>query len=289
MALYVCRDGDAIAQEDLRRMVRLMPPDRRVRWQKFRSDQDARNLVVAYWLAMFGLQQESPEAAGLPWRYSRYGKPAVEGTEFNISHSAELCACGVSRSEIGVDVQQIERSLDVVELAEVVMGAREMARITQALDSHSAFIRLWAMKESYVKCLGGGLYYQLPSIDLSGLSEGGGEYRGLQLETWRHGDYWFSVCTREGGQWPSDVHHVPAEALLSLAEQMGPSVNLDASATPIRRGIMPDETAAPGTDDLRSVQGASSCSHPGPSGNRHRVPLAWAGWVRWMRESQVVP
>lgn len=235
MALYVCRDGDAIIQEDLRRMARLMPPDRRVRWKKFRSDQDARNLVVAYWLAMFGLQQESPEAAGLPWRYSRYGKPAVEGTEFNISHSAELCACGVSRSEIGVDVQQIERSLDVVELAEVVMGAREMARITQALDSHSAFIRLWAMKESYVKCLGGGLYYQLPSIDLSGLSEGGGEYRGLQLETWRHGDYWFSVCTREGGQWPSDVHHVPAETLLSLAEQMGPSVNQEASATPNRR------------------------------------------------------
>ena len=128
MALYVCRDGDAITQEDLRRMARLMPPDRRVRWQKFRSDQDARNLVVAYWLAMFGLQQESPEAAGLPWRYSRYGKPAVEGTEFNISHSAELCACGVSRSEIGVDVQQIERSLDVVELAEVVMGAREIGR-----------------------------------------------------------------------------------------------------------------------------------------------------------------
>ena len=222
MALYVCEDSADMSADDLVDLATLMPASRHERWQRLKSPADARNMVVAYWLTMYGLRTENPETVGLPWRYSRYGKPLLDGVEFNISHSGVRCVCGVSGHEIGVDVQRIERDMDVFTIAEVVMSVREMSRIARAADSHSAFTRLWSMKESYVKCLGGGLYYHLPSIDFSQLSEAGGNYRGIYLETWRSGDYWFSVCTREPEARPVDVCTVPCEDLVELAKEVAP-------------------------------------------------------------------
>jgi 4'-phosphopantetheinyl transferase len=92
------------------------------------------------------------------------GKPVVLGLpaplHFSLSHSRDLALVAVSRhAEIGVDLESIDRSIDVDVIGRQVLRPGEQASLAVLRPGprHVAFLRLWTAKEACLKAIGVGL------------------------------------------------------------------------------------------------------------------------------------
>ena len=112
------------------------------------------------------------------WRFhtNQYGRPEVAmprcGVRFNLSHTAGLVVCLVSRGrEVGVDAERLSRGGRWLELAERFFAPTEAAAVRKIDESRRRrrFLEYWTLKESYIKARGMGLAIPLDgfSFDLS--------------------------------------------------------------------------------------------------------------------------
>ncbi|CAN6893163.1 unnamed protein product [Brassica oleracea] len=108
----------------------------------------------------------------LKFKKNLYGKPEVDGEvdtttsypklKFNISHTDSLIACGVTVNvPVGIDVEDKTRKMrhDVLSLAKRFYSSREVEFLSSIADMEARrkeFIKLWTLKEAYVKALGKG-------------------------------------------------------------------------------------------------------------------------------------
>ena len=84
-----------------------------------------------------------------------YGKPYLKDSElcFNISHSGEYLAIAISESPVGIDIQK-EKNIREGMYRKVV---QPMERPLIGAERQKDFLRLWTLKESFVKAEGRGL------------------------------------------------------------------------------------------------------------------------------------
>ncbi|KAG6396846.1 hypothetical protein SASPL_143003 [Salvia splendens] len=118
-------------------------------------------------------QMNSPvEPRSLKFRKNVHGKPEVcwpsiddwdpPPLQFNLSHTSSLIACGVTiNSQIGIDVEEKKRSIkhDILSFARRYFSKYEvelLAAISDPQVQQREFIKLWTLKEAYVKALGKG-------------------------------------------------------------------------------------------------------------------------------------
>lgn len=103
------------------------------------------------------------------FQYSESGKPHTADPDiaFNVSHSGEWVVLAIGRNRsIGVDIEQIRRTMDIIAIASRYFTADEMELIQGAEDPHAAFFRLWSRKEAYVKACGSTLFQELSSFEV---------------------------------------------------------------------------------------------------------------------------
>ena len=131
------------------------------------------------------------------------GKPYLEESpiKFNLSHADGLVGVAVSASDVGIDLEMQSRRLrnhgNEVKLARRYFSEAETASIERETDSEarrSLFIRLWTLKEAYVKAVGRGIGAPpgLSSFTLS-LDDEGIEFRPGVDEPGRHGSWRFGL------------------------------------------------------------------------------------------------
>ncbi|PKI38511.1 uncharacterized protein LOC116209687 isoform X1 [Punica granatum] len=112
------------------------------------------------------------DPSSLKFRKNIHGKPELEWDEndhgspppihFNISHTASLIACGVTvNSPIGIDLEEKDRKIknNIVSFARRYFTAHEVEMLSSIPDPETQrqhFIKLWTLKEAYVKALGKG-------------------------------------------------------------------------------------------------------------------------------------
>lgn len=85
------------------------------------------------------------------------GKPYISGysdIQFNITHTAGLIGCVTGCHPVGIDAEQI-RPFPKAILRKMTEG--ENAYIASAENPDEAFMRVWTMKEAYIKLTGKGL------------------------------------------------------------------------------------------------------------------------------------
>lgn len=161
-------DADTLAT----RWRHVLDVEEREQWQRFRRAEDRELYALAHILLRISLSQHanvSPEA----WSFVRgaYGKPElaaplakVTRLQFSLAHSAATAVCAVrSGAPVGVDVEPADRSIDPLELADMVLGPPEKKALLE-LDGDARrrrFLALWTLKEAYVKAIGLGLTFSV--------------------------------------------------------------------------------------------------------------------------------
>lgn len=96
-----------------------------------------------------------------------YGKPFLQSNthiEFNVSHAGSFALIAMSRDRcIGVDIECVDRPIDVNSLARYVFSPLE--RLC-ARKTRQAFMLRWVAKESALKALGFGISEHLQTISI---------------------------------------------------------------------------------------------------------------------------
>ena len=94
-----------------------------------------------------------------------HGKPAIDPSQttdlfFNISHSGDLALIGISRFELGVDLEQIRAEVDCSGISERFYSPSEKMYLNHLAGDHqrNSFFSIWAAKEAYCKARGMGLH-----------------------------------------------------------------------------------------------------------------------------------
>lgn len=118
------------------------------------------------------------------------GKPfcrALPGY-FSLSHSGDYAVCAVSSQPLGVDIQKKVRYR--ADLPERCFSSDEREQLFKAADRDDEFIRIWALKESFVKAMGCGLSVPLNTFSaLTAAREIGAGFWHAEI-----GEYRLSVC-----------------------------------------------------------------------------------------------
>ena len=93
------------------------------------------------------------------------GKPYFSaGPHFSISHTKNHVFCCVSEKNVGIDAEEMDRTIDL-RLAARYLSVAEQARVAGAKDQNAALLRLWVLKESYAKLTGRGIGNYLKNTD----------------------------------------------------------------------------------------------------------------------------
>lgn len=98
-------------------------------------------------------------------KFDILGKPYlnITGVHFNLSHSNNLLVCAVSQIPIGVDIEYINKNIDLRRSSRF-FSKIEKQYIYNSSDKFSVFFLLWTIKESYLKLKGSGLIFPLPLV-----------------------------------------------------------------------------------------------------------------------------
>jgi 4'-phosphopantetheinyl transferase len=93
------------------------------------------------------------------------GKPVLAAHDasalsFNLSHTHGFVACAVTLgTEVGIDVENVDRNLRVQEIAERYFAPDELSDLAACPPDARAkrFFDFWTLKEAYLKAIGVGL------------------------------------------------------------------------------------------------------------------------------------
>ncbi|XP_022899266.1 uncharacterized protein LOC111412554 isoform X2 [Olea europaea var. sylvestris] len=139
----------------------------------------------------------------LRFRKNVHGKPELEWNfsdhwlssplHFNISHTSSLVACGVTiNSQIGIDVEEKHRNIkhNILSFARRYFSKDEVQFLADILDPEirrQEFVKLWTLKEAYVKALGRG-FSGVPFKTFTIRNKGGAGFsplENLNSEAWQ--------------------------------------------------------------------------------------------------------
>ena len=171
-------------------MYRAAATDKQARADRFRHEDDRYRLLCADMLArrmLAGAAGVSP--LDIAFTYSEKGKPRANlPLHFNVSHSGEWVLCAVSKSPVGVDIEQIKpfragmvaRYFTDAEAAYVWSGKPSADGSVTDPDTCARFLRVWTAKEAYVKMTGTGISTDLSQVCYDPTSQ---TVCGIQLTT----------------------------------------------------------------------------------------------------------
>ncbi|HEX2677035.1 MAG TPA: 4'-phosphopantetheinyl transferase superfamily protein [Polyangiales bacterium] len=148
--------------------------DERERHDRFHFDSDRDTYLIAHALLRRALAALTGHAPGaFTFLAGEHGRPEIAAPEsarslrFNLSHTRGRVACGFTRgAEIGVDVEQVDRKVELEAVARRVYSDAELQALF-ALPPEAQrerFFELWTLKESYIKAIGKGFTAPLRAI-----------------------------------------------------------------------------------------------------------------------------
>jgi len=149
------------------RFAALLAPDERARLERMATNSRRQQQLLTRGMQREVLSRYVPSVAPRDWRFERGagGRPelapafAPTGLNFNLAHTPGLVALAVGRvARIGVDVEASDKPVPLP-VARRYFSPREVAAL-DALPPEARprrFLRLWTLKEAYLKALGEGL------------------------------------------------------------------------------------------------------------------------------------
>ncbi len=122
---------------------------------------------------------------------------------FNLSHSKDYAFAVISPVAVGCDIQYEEQNGREERLAERFFSKEEQAAFADGMS----FYRIWASKESWIKCDGSGMTQDLRSFSVVGGALDS-QSAGRQLVKLRKDDYEMAVCYMGAGVYPVRLEEI---------------------------------------------------------------------------------
>jgi 4'-phosphopantetheinyl transferase len=160
---------------DAERCKALLPDHEVARTARFRSPTARAQALVAAALLHGVLADETrSDPRALRFRtecglcgHPTHGKPALapgSGSgplSFNLAHTAGLAVLAVATTEVGVDVER-QAAWDVAGARRLALSPEEQQRVANLPPGAqaAAFLRLWTLKEAYLKGIGLGIVHE---------------------------------------------------------------------------------------------------------------------------------
>lgn len=147
----------------------------RARAERYRVATSRNQNIVGRGMARRLLSSDRVDPRAIRFDVEPYGKPFVvepiaAKRPFNVAHTDGLVLCGVGTSGhqmVGVDVERLGRRTDP-DLATRYFSKPEVEYLRQFRSPHErqdVFLRIWTLKESFIKAIGTGL--QTPLADFA--------------------------------------------------------------------------------------------------------------------------
>ncbi|MEZ8292148.1 4'-phosphopantetheinyl transferase superfamily protein [Vibrio sp. 10N.237.312.B06] len=143
--------------------------------EKFKFEKDRKNALITRFFVRSVLSlYVTINPHDIEFCYNSYGKPKIRNAffpvHFNLSHSQEFIVLAVAFfNEIGVDVEFSESCINFKDIYKKFFSKDEVVLLDKTDDSEKLdlFMKLWTLKESYVKAVGGGLSIPLNEFSFS--------------------------------------------------------------------------------------------------------------------------
>jgi 4'-phosphopantetheinyl transferase len=214
---------DALERDDLAaQCLELLSDDECARQARFHFAEDRRSYLAAHALTrsvLAPLLGVAPRE--LSFSIGEHGKPeliaagSAPAVRFNLSHTRGLVACAVSLGRaVGVDVERIDRRVDIDKLSRSVFSETERTELMQFTaeeDKRQRFFQLWTVKEAYIKAVGRGLSLPLRSISVQFPAAPGPALRPCLA--------FAEPIVDDGNDWWLAVHGLPPSHVLSVVLQ----------------------------------------------------------------------
>jgi len=127
---------------------------------------DQKRFAVAYGMLrkiLGDYLNQMPES--FDFQTTAHGKPYLKNypIEFNLSHSGDFVVWAFSTCAVGIDVEYMNRKVEILELAKRFFAPEEYRTLKQlpAASQQKAFYQCWTRKEAFIKASGEGLSYPL--------------------------------------------------------------------------------------------------------------------------------
>lgn len=174
--LWYVRPREVKSESLLKKYLDILPPCERksvlqMRGEELRNSALLARILVRTTIARYQINSQISPSSLKFWK-NVHGKPEVEWPcsddwglpplQFNISHTSSLVACGVNvKSQIGIDLEEKHRIIkhNVLSFARRYFSTQEVEYLGTISDPElrrTEFIKLWTLKEAYVKALGKG-------------------------------------------------------------------------------------------------------------------------------------
>lgn len=145
--------------------------DEQNRAQRFRYRKQHDLFVVGRTITKIMLAyytESTPESVNITT--DSFGKPTCEkNLFFNISHSDNQLLLGFSKSDIGVDIERNDPTVDIERIGESHFSKMELQKMMNFTKDEraDAFFEIWTKKESVIKGIGKGLSIPLQNFNVS--------------------------------------------------------------------------------------------------------------------------
>ncbi|MEF3367674.1 4'-phosphopantetheinyl transferase superfamily protein [Methylocystis sp. 9N] len=224
-----CLDVAAVGADEWSGLAALLDESERARAARFAFETDRRAYIGAHALLRVLLSRRAHVAPG-DWRFASapFGKPYLvsppRDLAFNLSHTRGMAAVAVAEAarDIGVDVEALAQTRDVLRVAERFFAPDEAAaiRAATALEARNdLFFSIWTLKEAVVKAEGCGLSRGLDSfvVSLSPLRITGAADERFSLGQWRRRGFCVAAAAR-GEDVAFSLEEETAAALLAESQ-----------------------------------------------------------------------
>lgn len=159
---------EELSTEEQKEVLQILSAEERARYERITHRPTALGFLIGKKMVRENLATLSGQKpASFEFRENDHGRPelfnspkALEGLDFNLSHSRRLVGLGLSFEErIGIDLEPLDRRLDHDLVARRFFSLKECADL--AVLSPGArqrrFLELWVLKEAWLKADGRGL------------------------------------------------------------------------------------------------------------------------------------
>lgn len=151
--------------------------------------------TLAYLLLRYCLKKEGKGELFSQIKFTKLGKPYVEGIEFSLTHTKGMLACAVSETPVGVDVERI-RSVPPSAIKKFI----DDEKIKLFLDSDNTdflAIREWVIKEAWLKEMGTGVSKRLKTVVPSLISDNVWKIEGHKIAIFVEGEYVLGIASKK--------------------------------------------------------------------------------------------